>query len=395
MQQSRGVVILGAEAWDDRQDDVAAIAGACAVWGATTLRELALSRHHAAVVDMLRSCPRLTSLAVMSASSVAAALAADLSRAVSNIGPTFGMALHTLQVTAGPNGDAELDALVTGLPQLRTLSLAGNDDAVTIEAWRRSLLLLLGRLEVLELRAASGNAFSALNSLAGSDSESAAAAPPPCLADLPTLPLRALSLGKYNMDGDAAAFIASLSRHPAQSAPLELRLSEVTPETWLAAPVTVTHLRLDARNLDELQLTTILDRTRLPRLRVLELASCHGIFPFDVMYRNAPLGPAVSRSPLKDASHPTLRRLALECFDANAARAAAREAWAVAILGPSKLSGVADSPVRFPRLRYVVMDGVALRGWPLHDPFVPVQQPAELRGILYRIAVALAWIVRR
>jgi hypothetical protein len=332
----------------------------------------------------------------MSASSVAAALAAEFLRAVSNIGPTFGVALQTLQVAAGPNDDGELNALVAGLPQLRVLSLAGNDNAVTAEAWRRNLLLLLGRLEVLELRAAGDNAFSALNSL-GSDSESAAAASPSCLADLPTLPLRALGLGStYNMDGDAAVLVAALGRHPAHSAPaggglLELWLSEVTPETWLAAPMTVTHLRLDAGLLDELQLATVLDRTRLPRLRVLELASCHSIFPFDVVYRNAPLAPAVAGSPLKEASHPTLRKLVLECFDIIE-HAAAREAWVVAILGPSKAVGAADGPVRFPRLRHVMMNGVALRGWPLHDPFVPVLQP---RGILYRVAVALEGLLRR
>jgi hypothetical protein len=100
-------------------------------------------------------------------------------------------------------------------------------------------------------------------------------------------------------------------------------------------------------------------------------------------------------SPLKEASHPTLRRLVLECFDSIAARVAAREAWIVAILGPSKPSGAADGPVRFPRLRHVVMDGVALRGWPLHDPFVPALQPAQPRGILYRIAIAIAWMLRR
>jgi hypothetical protein len=202
------------------------------------------------------------------------------------------------------------------------------------------------------------------------------------------------------MDGGAAAFIAALGRHPAQSAPasgglLELRLSEVSPETWLAAPATVTHLRLDAPHLDEPQLVTLFDFTRLPRLRVLELTSCHGIFPFDVVYRNAPLAPAVALSPLKEASHPTLRRLVLFCIDPIPARTAAREAWAVAVLGPSKPSGAAEGPVRFPRLRHVALNGVALRGWPWHDPFVPVQQPVQPRGILYRIVVAIAWMLRR
>jgi hypothetical protein len=104
----------------------------------------------------------------MSASSVVAALAAGFSGAiVPDIDATFGTALHTLQVEAGPNGDAELDALAAGLPQLRILSLAGNDDAVTVEAWRRNLLVLLGRLEVLELRSASDNTFHGLNRLVG------------------------------------------------------------------------------------------------------------------------------------------------------------------------------------------------------------------------------------
>jgi hypothetical protein len=176
---------------------------------------------------------------------------------------------------------------------------------------------------------------------------------------------------------------------------VELRLSEVSPETWLAAPATVTHLRLDARDLDELQLATFLDGARLPRLRVLELASCHGIFPFDVVYRNAPLAPAVALSPMKEMSHPTLRRLVIECIDPIAARTATREAWVVAVLDPSKPSGAAEGPVRFPRLRHVVMNGVALRGWPLHDPFVPVQQLVQPRGILYRIAGAIAGMLRR
>jgi hypothetical protein len=350
---------------------------------------------------MLRLCPHLTSLAVSAGSSVVAALASGFPcSVVSHIGATFGAALHTLQVAEGPNGNAELDALVVGLPQLRVLSLAGNDDAVTAEAWRGNLLALLGRLEVLELRAPSDNAFSALNSLAGRDPEAAAATSFSCLADLPTLPLRALGVG--GMDGDATAFIAALGRHLAQSAAaggglVELRLSEVTPETWLAAPATVTHFRLDARRLDELQLATVLDGTRLPRLQVLELASCHGIFPFDVVYRNAPLAPAVAVSPLKEASHPTLRRLVLECFcsDTNAARAAAREAWIIAILGPSKSLGAEEGPVRFPRLRHVVMNGVALRGWPSHDPFVPELQQVEPRGILRRFADTIARIVRR
>jgi hypothetical protein len=359
---------------------------------------LAVPSDHPAVVDMLHSCPHLTSLAAPSAFSVVAALATGFPRAAGfDAGATFGAGLHTLQLMTGPNTDMELDALLAGLPQLRALALGDCNDLVTVEAWRRNLLLLLGRLEVLEFGDAGPSAFSALNALAGPDPGAAAAASPSCLVDLPTLPLRAFALAsQYNVDGDAAAFIAAVGQRQAQShgsdGLVELRLSEVTPETWLAAPATVTHLRLNAPHLDEPQLAAVLDGARLPRLRVLE-SSCHAIFPFDVVYRNAPLAPAVARSPLKEVSHPMLRRLVLECADTSAARAAAREAWAVAILGPSEPTGVADGPVRFPRLQHVVMNGVALRGWPSHDPFVPALQPAEPRGILYR--ASLAWVVRR
>jgi hypothetical protein len=370
------------------------------MWGATTLRELAVSCDHPAVTDMLRSCPRLTSLALSSVSSVVAALAVGFPRAAgSNVGATFGAALHTLQLAVGPDADAELDALVAGLPQLRALALGDCDDTVTVGAWRRNLLVLLGRLEVLEFADAGYNAFSGFNALAGPDSGEAAATSRSCLAHLPIFPLRALALASKYVNGDAAAFIAAIGQQQAQSRGsgglVELRLSEVTPETWLAAPATVTHLRLEAPHLNEPQLVTVLDVARLPRLRVLELASCHGVFPFDVVYRNAPFAPTVALSPLKETSHPALRRLVLECFDTIPARETTREAWMAAILGPSKPSGAADGPVRFPRLRHAVMNGVALRGWPSHDPFVPAPRPAQPDGILHRLAATLAWTLRR
>jgi hypothetical protein len=54
-------------------------------------------------------------------------------------------------------------------------------------------------------------------------------------------------------------------------------------------------------------------------------------------------------------------------------RAEAREAWVVAMLGPSFSSKEEErnhAVVRFPRLRHVLMNGVAVAGWPTHDPFI-------------------------
>jgi hypothetical protein len=77
-----------------------------------------------------------------------------------------------------------------------------------------------------------------------------------------------------------------------------------------------------------------------------------------------------------------------------AARTAAREAWVTKVVGALR-AGTDGSRVRFPRLRRVEVNGVTPRGWPSHDPFVPVSPPAVpalVQGIARRIAAAFMWV---
>jgi hypothetical protein len=315
---------------------------------------------------------------------------------------TFGTALHTLQLTRGLRSDAELDALVAGLPQLRAFALDGYRDAVTVAAWRRNLLVLLQRLEVLELRMASYNAVAALNSLAADPGRSDACDTSSCLCQLPSLPLRSLLIeGSGPMSCDAAAFVAALSRHPAQSrgstggSLRELRLGAVSPETWLAAPPSVTHLRLARCISNETHLAAIFDAARFPQLRALVLVECGSFIPDEVVDGGISLRRALASSALRKVSHPTLRTLRVDVhddLDRPRAAAAAREAWLTAVVGVSRAE-TDGSRVRFPRLRRVEVNGVTPRGWPSHDPFVPPPSAVPARqGIARRIAAAFAWL---
>jgi hypothetical protein len=259
----------------------------------------------------------------------------------------------------------------------------------------------------LELRAAGDNVFEALNALADRAYEPPpAAAPqnsrcpagfaPTCVADLPTLPLRIFALANtFGGAGDAAAFLCAVGQHPAQTSGsgavlTDLRLSEVSAETYLAVPPTVMHLCINDAHLTETQVAAILDSARHPRLKTLCLHSCAEVFPWEVLHRNAPLEPAFARSPLREVAHPTLRTLELICFDVDVKRAAIREAWVLAMLGPSQADceEAHQVRVRFPRLRHVVANGVAVGGWPTHDMFVPPPAAAHPPGALQRIFAA-------
>jgi hypothetical protein len=346
---------------------------------------------------MLCCCPHLKVLTAVYATSVIDAISrvasACCAAAASTPPPAiFGAALHTLRLTRGPQSDAELDAVVAGLPQLRALALDGafrfasSRGAITVAAWRRNLSVLLQRLEVFELRTMSYNALEALNSLAA-DPGSDAPDSPSCVWQLPTLPLRSLLIeGSGPVSCDVAAFVRALGQHPAQSL-RELRLSAVSPETWLAAPPSVTHLRLARCSSDESHLAAIFDAARFPKLRVLVLAECDSFVPNDaVVDIGASLQRAFARSALREVSHPTLRALRVDVHDdldraRMAARTAAREAWVTKVVGASRV-GTDGSRVRFPRLRRVEVNGVTPHGWPSHDPFVPAPAaPALLQDI--------------
>jgi hypothetical protein len=150
------------------------------------------------------------------------------------------------------------------------------------------------------------------------------------------------------------------------------------------------YLCISDAHLNETQLAAILDSARHPRLKTLFLHSCTEVFPLEVLHRNASLEPAFARSPLREVAHPTLRTLELICFDVDVKRAAIREAWVLAMLGPSQTDcGEAhQARVRFPRLRHVMVNGVAVAGWPTHDPFVPPPAAAHPPGALQRIFAA-------
>jgi hypothetical protein len=389
-QGARGVVVLGAVDDDPETSaaEHAALLQSCAMWGATTLRELSVIYDDPAVVKMLRACPRLTSLSLYFAKFVVAALEGthrlsappEVGAALAHPSPpSFGAALHTLQLMTGPYNDAALDTLVGGLPQLRALVLIGDtmdtdDTDISVAAWRRNLLVLLGRLEVLELRSAGENAFDAFNSLSRPEREpTASAGDMLSLCDLPTLPLRCLGLAsRYGVRGDAAPFLRAVGQHPtSRMAPpgaaglTELRLGEVTEETRLAAPPSVEHLRLHDPDWHLTDMAPAFDFTRLPHLKSLVLITCDDLFPSHLLQREGPTESLPHSSPLLKVAHPTLRTLQLMYTEGKLTRAEAREAWVVAMLGPSS-----PSKVRFPRLRHVMMNGVAVGGWPTHDPFV-------------------------
>jgi hypothetical protein len=394
--EARGVAVLGAVDFHAGTSpaELAALLQSCAVWGATTLRELCVMHDHPTVVDLLRACPRLTSLSLHYGNFVVAALDGtqrlSAPGGVPSIAPAFGAALHTLQLMTGPNGDAALDTIVGGLPQLRALVLLGHtlgtDDAdISIAAWRRNLLALLGRLEVLELRSAGENAFAALNSLSRPEPETAASAGDMLSLYVPTLQLRCLGLASRYGDrrGDAAPFLRALCQHQtsrmatsgaARRALVELRLGGVTPGTRLAAPASVEHLRLYDPDWHITDMAPAFDFARLPRLKSLALTTCVDLFPSDLLQREGPIeGPDLTHSPLLAVTHPTLRTLQLMYNEGKLTRAEAREAWVVAMLGPSSPSKEEESNhavLRFPRLRHVLMNGVAIAGWPTHDPFV-------------------------
>jgi hypothetical protein len=262
----------------------------------------------------------------------------------------------------------------------------GTDDAdISVAAWRRNLLALLGRLEVLELRAAGENAFAALNSLSRPEPETAASAGDMLSLYVPTLQLRCLGLAsRYGArSGDAAPFLRAFCQHQTsrmatpgatRRALVELRLGGVTPGTRLAAPASVEHLRLYEPDWHLTEMAPAFGFTRLPRLKSLALITGGDLFPSDLLRRE---GPTESfklphSSPLLEVAHPTLRTLQLMYTEGKLTRAEAREAWVVAMLGPSSPSKEEESnhALRFPRLRHVLMNGVAIRGWPTHDPFV-------------------------
>jgi hypothetical protein len=155
---------------------------------------------------------------------------------------------------------------------------------------------------------------------------------------------------------------------PPGAALTELRLGGVTEETWLAAPPSVEHLRLYDPDWHLTDMAPAFDFTRVPRLKSLVLVTCGDLFPSHLLQREGPIeGSELTHSPLLAVTHPTLRTLQLMYTEGKLTRAEAREAWVVAMLGPSPSSKEEESNrgvVRFPRLRHVLMNGMAVGGWP-------------------------------